>query len=930
MTMSGIRTALMYGLVALVAVILFSGIPLYVDWLWFDDLGYSEVFSKIISSKLLLAAASGVIFFLVVWGNAWFALQRSSNRLDLYTVEGRLPIFVDRVIRRGVEFIVLFGGILLAIMVALEAATHWQSWINFTNYVPFGEKDAVFGIDIGFYVFRLEFLAFLYRTVMLALLAAAVASAAILYLSRTVDFLAGKLKLSGIAAGQLGILIALITALQAVGFRLNAYSLLFSQGPTLFGVGYTDAHVRLSAVNVAMAGAVVGAVLVLIAARRRSLQLAIFGFLLAPAINLVIGGGVGALVQRLVVNPDELNKEAPYLARHIQATQKAYGLSSVDTKEANISGTLTRADLAKNKITLKSVRLWDYNPLKSAYEQLQEIQQFYRFHDVDIDRYTVNGVYRQVMLSVRELDKTALDENAKTWLNLRLKYTHGYGMTMSPVNEVTPEGLPQMFIENIPPVSSVGFEIKQPQVYFGERTDDHILVDTAVDEFDYPRGATGVQTRYKADSGIKVGGFFRRLALAMRFGELNMILPGNIRSESRLLMRRNIRERVQALAPFLKLDNDPYAVLDNGRIVWIQDAYTKSNNFPYSQPTFLMDRALDSQFGPSGENLNYVRNSVKIVTDAYTGKVTFYVFQADDPLLMAYRKAFPGVFKDRSQMPESLQSHIRYGEDLFRLQTYIYKKYHMSDVNQFYNQGDLWEIPQLEQSDQTGADTQGEMEPYYVMMKLPDSPNEEFILLMPYTRANKDNMVAWMAAKCDGADYGRLLLYEFAKGQQFYGPAQIQARANQDTEISEQMTLWNQQKSTVSRGNLLVIPIEKAVLYVEPIYLQSTNTKIPEFKRVIVALGNRVTMQPTLSEALSVLVGSGAGDVAASEIQLPKGIQSEISRSGPGVTGVDRSAIRRALNMFNQATEAQKRGDWAEYGRMQKELGNVLRNNAGQ
>ncbi len=922
--MNSIRTAAAWGIAIVVAVLLLTSIPLYVDWLWFKDLGYAQVFSLILKSKGLLASLTGSLFFLIVWGSASWALKSSSGRVALYTGEVNIPIFLDRVIRRGVEFIVLAGSIAVSVLVGLEAMTHWQSWIAFRNYVPFGQADPIFGIDIGFYVFRLDFILFAYRTLMFALVAAFIAAAAILYLTRTVDFLAGKVKITAVAAGQLGVILFVFTLLQIIGFRLGAYELLFTQGSALYGVTYTDAHLRILSANLSMIAAVIGAALVAIGARRRNVPLALSGVALGMAVNILVGGAAAALVQRIVVNPDELQKESPYLKHHIQATQAAYGLSNIVRTESSLAGTLTRADLDRNRVTLQSVRLWDYRPLQSAYQQLQEIQQYYKFQEVDVDRYTVNGVYRQMMISPREIDQQALNATAKTWVNLRLKFTHGYGLVMSPVNEVTPEGLPAFFLKDIPPESPVGFEVTRPQIYFGERTDNYVIVDTQVGEFDYPRGSAGVESRFEGDSGVRLGGLLRRGILALRFGDLNMVLPGNLRAGSRILFRRNIGERVREIAPFLDLDADPYIVLSEGRMFWMQDAYTTTRRYPYSQPAYLTRRGAVDSMAPIA-SANYIRNSVKIVVDAYSGEVSLYVFDEADPLIRSLSKAFPGFFKPRSAMPEDLQKHIRYPEDLFRLQTAVFQTFHMNEVAQFYNKADLWMIPRLEQSDQMNVSDQGPMEPYYVIMRLPGAEKEEFIMLSPFTRANKDNMVAWIAAKCDGTDYGKLILYRFPSGRQYYGPAQVQARANQDTEISQQLTLWNQQKSTVYRGNLLVIPIENTMLYVEPLYLQSTNAKIPEFKRVIVAYGNEITMQPTLGQALEVLIGgeggAAAGPAPGAAAQTPRAASPASSQS---------DLILRAQDAYDAATAAQKQGNWAEYGRRQKELGDLIRKLAGQ
>jgi uncharacterized membrane protein (UPF0182 family) len=911
-----------YVLIALILFGLLALLPLYVDWLWFQDLGYAGIFTTILGSRVFLGVATGFVFFVLVWGSAVYALRSNAGHLELYTMDVNLPIFLDRMVRRGVQFIVLAGAVVVSVLAGLEASTHWESFLTFRNAVPFGQADPVFNIDIGFYVFRLDFVQFLYRTVQLALVAAVVAGAAILYLSRTVDILAGKLRITAVAAGHLGLLLALIAGLQAVGFRLSSYELLFAQDGTLTGPGYTDIKVRLLGLNLAIVASLIGAGLVLLAARRRSLSLAVTGLVLGIAVNFIIGQLGGAVVQRLIVQPDELNKEAPYLARHIKATQEAYGLHNVERREVDFSGTLTPQDLEKNSVTLQSVRLWDYRPLQAAYSQLQDIQQYYKFTEVDIDRYTINGVYRQVMLSPREIDQSALPADAQTWINLRLKYTHGFGIAMSPVNEVTEEGLPRFFVRDIPPVSPVGVKIDRPQIYFGEKTDGYVIVNTRVKEFDYPRGSEGVYTTYEADSGVPVGGYLRKTLLAARFADINIALSGNIRPDSRILFRRNVRERVSTLAPFLRLDSDPYIVISGGRIFWMQDAYTLSGRYPYSRMTWLR-RDGGGMLPPIG--VNYIRNSVKIVVDAYTGEVSFYAFDEQDPVLKCYSRAFPGMFRPASEMPATLREHVRYPEDLFRLQTIVFQTFHMSDVQQFYNKGDVWAIPTLEQQDDNGGG-RAAMEPYYVIMKLPGAAREEFILLMPFSRANKDNMVAWMAARCDAPNYGRLLLYEFPKGEQFFGPAQIQARANQNTEISEQMTLWNQQKSNVYRGNLLVIPIEDALLYIEPIYLQSTNAKIPEFKRVIVALGNEITMQPTLAEALDILVGRRGGPGPRREATgVPLAPAAEERAPAAG-----RELILRALKAYNESVEAQRRGDWAEYGRRQKELGELLRQAAGR
>lgn len=919
--MNQVKKAIAYGVLAVVIVLLFSALPLYVDWLWFKDLGYQQVFTTILSSRVLLGVVTAVLFFLVVWSSARYALKSNANRIELYTMEANLPIFLDRIIQRGVEYVVLFGSLILAFLVGLEASTNWESWLAFRNAVPFGQADPVFNKDLSFYVFQLDFLHFAYRTVMLALVAATAAAIAMLYLTRTVDLLRGKLRITNVAAGQVGILLALIALLQAYGFRLNAYKLLYTPSESLFGAGYADITVRLLSYNVAIAACVVGACLILFAAKTKNLQLAAVGLFMGIAVNAVIGGGVGALVQRLVVNPDELNKEKPYLARHLEATRLAYGLNDVVRKDVEVERTITAEDLENNQVTIQSIRLWDYRPLQAAYAQLQEIQQYYAFNEVDIDRYTIDGSYRQVMLSVRELDPGSLPSNARTWVNLRLRYTHGYGIVMSPVNEVSEEGLPRFFIQDMPARGKPNLKIERPGVYFGENTTDYVIVNSRSDEFHYPSGSENVNTRYSADSGVALGNTLRRSLLATRFADLNILISGQLTRDSRILFRRAVQPRISALAPFLTLDGDPYIVLNEGRLVWIQDAYTTTDRFPYSQPS-LIGPAVPDRFGAFiPQRVNYIRNSVKITVDAYTGEVGFYVFDEKDPLIKTYQKMFPGMFRPRAQFPESLLAHVRYPEDLFNLQTRIFQTFHMKNVETFYNKGDVWAIPRLEQADSTGDTGRAAMEPYYVVMRLPDAEREEFLMLMPLSRANKDNMVAWMAARCDGENYGQIVLYEFPKGEQYFGPAQIQSRANQNTEISEQMTLWNQQKSRVFRGNLLALPIERAMLYVEPIYLQSVTAKIPELKRVIVAIGNEVVMEETLEQALAVLV---RGQPPTPTRRAATGASAVNGSQAAPAAASSSPQARQALDIYRKAMAAQRAGDWAEYGRHVEELGRLL------
>jgi hypothetical protein len=635
--------------------------------------------------------------------------------------------------------------------------------------------------------------------------------------------------------------------------------------------------------------------------------------------SILVGGAYPAMVQQYSVKPNELEKESTYIKNAIAATQAAYGLTEIASREFVAETTLTPDQINANSTTIENIRLWDQTHLQDAYNQIQTLQPYYEFADVDVDRYWLTDTatnrrhYRQVWLSARELNQTALPANSQTWPNLHTQYTHGYAYCMSPVNEVSSEGLPAFFVYDIPPKTTVDLEIKQPGVYFGERTNTYVFVKTDAEEFDYPSGGEDeIKTVYGADSGVGIGSFFKKLLFAVRFSDINILLSDNIRPDSRILYNRNVIDRTRTLFSFLTMDQDPYLVTVGGKLYWFQDAYTLTDAYPYSQ-----------RIRPQPGAPNYLRNSVKIVVDVYTGQVDAYVIHkpAYDPIIKTYQKMFPGVFKPIKEMPSEFMEHLRYPEDLFRAQTDIFRRYHQSDPTVFYRNSDLWEIPA--RAELTKADTEPTdiMEPYYVIMKLPNGQAEEFILMTPFIRAQRYNMVSWMCAKCDPADYGRLVLYRFPKEKNVFGPGQIASRARQDTLISQQTSLWGQLGSRVSSGNLLVIPIESSLLYIMPVYLESTATKIPELKRVIVALGDKISMQPTLQEALADVVGaqvSLAPKMAAARVPgkgAPgaKATVPQPTQAAP--SGEAAKMIDQAIAHHDKAIAAQKRGDWAEYGK---------------
>jgi uncharacterized membrane protein (UPF0182 family) len=615
---------------------------------------------------------------------------------------------------------------------------------------------------------------------------------------------------------------------------------------------------------------------------------------------LISGNVYPAILQRFVVSPNELTRESPQLEHNIQATLHAYALDEV--AERNLSGdkALTTRDIQANAATIRSIRLWDHEPLLDAFSQIQEIRTYYDFISVDNDRYSVDGVPQQMMLSPRELNSESLPE--RNWINEHLRFTHGYGLTLGPVNRVTPEGLPVLLVQDIPPRTAEStYEIERPELYYGELTKGYVIIKTGEEEFDYPSGDENVSASYAGSGGVPVNSLFRKLLFAFYFRDPNIVLSPLLKSESRFLYFRDLRSRFGRLAPYLLLDQDPYMVISEGRLFWIQDAYTTSDRYPYSTPT----RGVG----------NYIRNSVKMVMDAYNGTVDLYVADPQDPVIQVYQRIFPGVYQPISDMPEDLRRHVRYPEDIFSLQTYIFSIYHMESPQVFYNKEDLWEIPVM-----SSNEGQRMMSPYYVIMRLPQEEKEEFILMLPFTPARKDNLSAWMVARSDGEHYGKLVVYRFPKQKLIYGPKQIVARINQDADISRQLSLWDQRGSQVIQGTLLVIPIEEGLIYVRPLYLRAETGKIPELKRVIVAYENKIAMEETLEASLVRIFGG----------ELPSPTDIPAAPASPQITEAAAESqeapnlLQRAKESYDRALQAQRRGDWASYGEEIRRLGEIL------
>ena len=832
---------------------------IYVDWLWFQSVGRQDVFTTRLIAEAALFLIGGLAFFVVFAINTMVAIRLASRRdvsvVVTFDSDDGSPIeFIPRAQSTRwhslLVLVALGGGALLAILVGAGLVGSWDVVLRFLKPTTFGVSDPLFGQDISFFVFTLPMYRLLQgwfvSTMVLSLIGTAAIYAVKLVLpqipfneqSSQGQVLQFKVSLdfgTGIKAH-----VSILGALLALGFAwqnlLDIYDLVYAPSGLMFGASFTDVNARLPVMWLMVGIAVLFGLLVLVNIGRRGYRLPLYTLAGWIALWILAGGVYPSMVQRLQVQPSELDRERTYLEYNINLTRKAYALDSIAEVEYPAEDAVTAEEVSNNPTTLKNIRLWDPEPLLNTYNQIQSIRLYYDFLGVDVDRYEIDGEYRQVMLSPRELSPAKLASQAQTWVNQRLQFTHGYGVAMSPVNEVTPEGLPELFLQDVPTRGKMALE--RPEIYYGENTNDYVIVNTTTPEFDYPKGDDNVYVEYRGNSGVPVGSLGRRLLFAWKFGDPNILLAGAITADSKILFNRNITERAKMVAPFLMFDRDPYIVVADKRLYWILDAYTYTDRYPYSHPVNL----------GGGSNLNYLRNSVKIVMDAYDGSMQFYVADTLDPIIRTYSAIFPGLFANLDSMPQELRFHLRYPQDLFRVQAELYRTYHMKDARVFYNKEDLWNIP-----NEIYEDKQVPMQPYYVIMRLPGEQKEEFVLILPYTPPSKNNMITWLAARSDGDAYGKLVAFKYPKEKLIFGPMQIEARIDQDPRISEQLTLWNQAGSRVIRGNMIVIPIGKSNLYVEPIYLQSEQTKLPEMKRVILATGNTVVMEPTVSAGIERL-----------------------------------------------------------------------------
>ncbi|MCR4431877.1 MAG: UPF0182 family protein [Tepidanaerobacteraceae bacterium] len=883
------------GILLIIAAAVLTLTGFFTEIMWFKSAGYLNVFWIILYSRWAVRLISGAIFFAFLYFNLLLAGRSLSRVWSLKYREGIVNDAISRALSgKWMKIFIFLFSLVMALIFTAFTSTYWLAVQKFLHPVSFGIIDPIFKIDIGFYIFKLPFLQAVYELAVSAV-SITMFSVALLYITTHVEEGPARWLFVLAREKQVTVLLAVFFALKAYGYRLSMFNLLYSPRGVAFGASFTDIHAVLPGLKILMMISIALAFMLLInlAAKRPRLLLWTLGILVAASV--LLQGIYPAFIQQFQVTPNEFVKEEPYLKTNIEFTLKAYGLDRVERKEFPVRENVS-ADAIMNSPTVKTLRLWDYRPLQQTYNQLQRIRYYYDFNQVDVDRYTINGQLRQVMLAARELDQARLEERAKTWVNRRLQYTHGYGLVMSPVNTVTAEGLPNFFIKDIPPVAGdPALKVDEPRIYFGELTRDYVVVNSKTPEFDYPSGESNVYNEYRGKGGIPLN-IWSRLLFAMRFWDYKLLVSNNFDANSRIMFDRDIKTMTAKIAPFLRFDRDPYLVVAKGRLYWMMDGYTTTDRYPYSEPI---------------NDINYIRNSVKAVIDAYNGTVDFYIADDSDPIIKSYSAIFPDMFKPMISMPEELKAHIRYPEDLFLMQARIYTLYHMEDARVFYNKEDAWQVP-----DEIYGSERNKMEPYYTILQLPGESKPEQVLMLPFTPSTIENMRAWMAARSDGENYGKLVVYLFPKDKTVYGPMQIEARINQDSQISQQLTLWDQRGSRVIRGNLLVLPIDSSILYVRPIFIQGEQSQLPELSRIVVASGEHVVMERTFEAALARIFGESAVEKTVPTVPVEEMTAEE--------------QIKRAATLYDEAIKAQREGDWAAYGQKINELGDLLKKLTGK
>ena len=880
----------------------------FTNYLWFDSVNLNSVWIKILLTKGALVGATSLLAFIFIFTNLRLAV-RATPVMDIFeSFESQDPLsrFRAWTNERFLRYR-LWGSIGLSLFLGAGASQLWEQVLLFLNQQSFGVTDPVFQADVSRYVFGLP----LYRLFVSWGFQLVIFTSLIIVLffvaTGALQLRQGRLpEVSSGAKAHLSVLLAFIAILKAFAYRLDSMELLYSPRGKVFGASYTDVIAHLPALNLLILISLFGAVLLLVNIKRRGWLLPATAISLWLAVSIIVGGLVPAAIQRFRVVPDELNKELPYVENHIDYTRLAYGLDSIEEKSFAASPDLSQDDISNNKQTVDNIRLWDPTVLAETYSQLQEIRAYYALQEVDVDRYRINGELTQVMVAARELDQTNLP--AVGWVNERLQYTHGFGVVFSPANNVASQGQPDFYVKGVPATTTVSeLEVEQPRIYFGESADsvEYVVVNSLQDEVDYPLSTEGqsvAYTNYSGDGGVGIGSFFRRLGFALRYSELNLLISNQLSDDSKLIMERNIVSRVKKAAPFLYTDNDPYLALIDGNLFWIIDMYTVSDKYPYAQPADT--RRINENSGLP-VNFNYLRNSVKAVVNAYDGTMNFYVVDENDPIMTAYNDIFPDLFSPKSEMSSELLDHIRYPEDLFTIQSDMYRDYHMTDPRVFYADEDPWVIPSDSSTTPRVATLRGEfteigfkpMLPYYLLMSLPGETDLSYLIFQPFNPENRPNMQSFLVADADPENYGQLIDFRLPKGEFVDGPSQVATRINQDPDISQIFTLLDQQGSSVIKGNLFVVPINQSILYYQPIYLQGEQNPLPEFKFVVVVFQDRIIMSETLSEALASIFGDE--------------LISDVVEESEGESPLD--LLAKATTAFEQAQEQLQKGNLGKY-----------------
>ncbi|WP_292465763.1 UPF0182 family protein [Methanolobus sp.] len=872
------------------------GLRYFTEYLWFDMTGYLSVFITILSWKVLIFLASFLLVFAFIYLNVHIARTFTKNALGENEYQ-----YTDT------DGLILPAAIIMSLIFGLYLSNQWETILLYLNMAPTGIEDPIFFRDVSFYLFQLPLME-LIKNISLSLTTLALILAGIIYLDKLEDILSPQYTidsseyvtndsdLSGLmdriparVLMHISALLGIILTIIAFSFYLSRFEILFSQQGVVTGAGYTDVHVRLPLLTITSLVCFIAAAGIIVNTRLRSIRIPLLG-ISAVVVMILLTSFAPAVYQQIKVEPTELQLEEPYLLYNIEYTRAGFGLSDIDVRPFDYNPELTRSAVANNEDVISNIRIWDERALQNTYRQTQQIRTYYEFNDVDTDRYYINGEYSQFMIAAREMDITHLDPSARTWVNERLVYTHGFGAVMNSVSEKTDDGRPELVLRDIPPQGDFG--LANPRIYYGELTRDYKIVNSGLEELDYPSAAGNVYARYEGKGGVQLDSIFRRLAYLVRFGDVNFILSQYMTEESRVMYDQQINQRASKIVPFLVYENEPYPVIYDGKIFWIIDAYTVSDKFPYSE-----------KYRVEAGELNYIRNSVKVVIDAYDGTVNYYVTE-DEPLVTAYSRIFPDLFKTYEEMPDGLKEHIRYPKEYFRVQMDIYRNYHMTNVETFYNKEDAWQIPREYYRGSTIP-----VDPYYIMTRLPEGEGVEYILMQPFTPRNRQNMISWIAARCDGPNYGKLIHYEFPKDRMIYGPNQIESRIDQDPNISELFTLWGQQGSSVIRGNLLVVPLDNSILYIEPVFISADEGEIPELRRVIVSSGETVYMGLDLVTSLQVLLRGEAVDYDGEPVYV-----SEDARE----------LAERALEHYNNAQGHLSNGDWAGYGQEMEQVYTLL------